>query len=317
MLKKPIGGYFELELRKGEHYHEDAIRLNTAQNCFEYVLKARRYTKVFVPYYTCEVMLVPIRKLGIDFEFYQINLQLEPVSLPRLGATEAFLYTNYYGLKQSYAEQLAKEYGSQLILDNAQAFFAEPIKGIDTFYSCRKYFGVADGAYLYTDSNLGLVLEQDVSCDRMSHLLKRIDIGPEAGYQDFCNNEKSLCNQEIKRMSNLTESLLSGIDYEDAKQKRRANYGMLEDALKDSNLIHLDLALDSVPMVYPYLTKDQSLKQRLIDNMVFVATYWPKVKEWTIERMLEREFVDNLIPIPCDQRYSQNDIRRIIQVVLK
>ena len=36
---KPIGGYFELELRGGEHYHKDAIRLNTARNCFEYVEK--------------------------------------------------------------------------------------------------------------------------------------------------------------------------------------------------------------------------------------------------------------------------------------
>ncbi len=32
-----IGGYFELELRKGEHYHKDALKLNTARNCFEYV----------------------------------------------------------------------------------------------------------------------------------------------------------------------------------------------------------------------------------------------------------------------------------------
>lgn len=40
-----IGGYFELELRKGEHYHKDALRLNTARNCFEYILLARKYKK--------------------------------------------------------------------------------------------------------------------------------------------------------------------------------------------------------------------------------------------------------------------------------
>lgn len=38
-MEKAIGGYFELELRKGEHYHKDALRLNTARNCFEYVEK--------------------------------------------------------------------------------------------------------------------------------------------------------------------------------------------------------------------------------------------------------------------------------------
>ena len=29
-LKEAIGGYFELELSKGEHYHKGALRLNTA-----------------------------------------------------------------------------------------------------------------------------------------------------------------------------------------------------------------------------------------------------------------------------------------------
>ncbi len=36
-MDKAIGGYFGLELRHGEHYHKDAIRLNTARNCFEFV----------------------------------------------------------------------------------------------------------------------------------------------------------------------------------------------------------------------------------------------------------------------------------------
>ena len=45
-----IGGYFELELRSGERYHKDALCLNTARNCFEYILLARKYKKVYIPY---------------------------------------------------------------------------------------------------------------------------------------------------------------------------------------------------------------------------------------------------------------------------
>lgn len=29
---KPIGGYFSLELPRGEEYHKNAIRLNTGRN---------------------------------------------------------------------------------------------------------------------------------------------------------------------------------------------------------------------------------------------------------------------------------------------
>lgn len=315
---KPIGGYFGLELNsKLGHYHNDALLLNTARNCFEYVLRARQYRKVYIPYYTCEVMLEPINKLGLDYEFYRINEFLEPVDSPVLKADEAFLYTNYYGLKQQCVESLASKYGKQLIVDNAQAFYSVPLTGIDTFYSARKFFGVADGAYLYTDKKLEQEFQQDVSYERMSHLLKRADIGAEAGYKDFRGNDDSLCNQEIKRMSKLTESILASIDYKAISQKRRQNYAFLNDALGDSNLIHLDMDEDTVPMVYPYLTKDPSLKQRLIENKIFVATYWPNVREWIQGEMLEKYFVDKLIPLPCDQRYAEKEMFSIASMILK
>ena len=36
---KTIGGYFELELKKNEEYHKDALSLNTGRNALEYILK--------------------------------------------------------------------------------------------------------------------------------------------------------------------------------------------------------------------------------------------------------------------------------------
>jgi len=39
-------------------------------------------------------------------------------------------------------EQLAEKIGSRLIVDNTQAFYAQPLEDIDTFYTCRKFFGV-------------------------------------------------------------------------------------------------------------------------------------------------------------------------------
>lgn len=79
MIDKAIGGYFGLELWNGEHYHKDAIKLNTARNCFEYILRTRHYRKVYIPYYTCEVMLQPLQKCGIEWEFYHIDKCFEPV----------------------------------------------------------------------------------------------------------------------------------------------------------------------------------------------------------------------------------------------
>ncbi len=65
-----------------------------------------------------------------------------------------FLCTNYFGIKDEFITSLSKQV-SNLIVDNAQSFFSNPIENIDTFYSPRKFFGVSDGAYLYCDTRIG------------------------------------------------------------------------------------------------------------------------------------------------------------------
>lgn len=312
---KPIGGYFSLELSRGESSHPHALALNIGRNCLEYILRCRGYRKVYIPYFTCGVVLEPFQKLGVGYEYYHIDQQLEIDDKITLKSDEALLYTNYFGLKQAYIEQLAKHYGKQLIVDNTQAFYAKPVEGIDTFYTCRKFFGVPDGAYLYTDAKAGFEIEQDVSYDRMSFLVKRLDLGAEAGYADFREQSERLAGQPIKQMSNLTASMMQSIDYQAIAQRRRENYEYLNKHLAATNQLQLPIADDAVPMVYPYLTDDKNLKQRLISEKIFVATYWPNVLEWCKQEDWEYELAQRTVFIPIDQRYGIEDMKRIIEVI--
>lgn len=312
---RPIGGYFSLELPFREEYHKDALRLNTGRNCLEYILRVRGYKKVYVPYYTCEVVMEPIKKLDISYEFYYVDIHLEIRDSFTLEQDEALLYTNYYGLKQRYVEYLAQKVGSRLIVDNTQAFYAKPLPGIDTFYTCRKFFGVADGAYLYCDAVLDEEIEQDYSYDRMAHLLKRVDLSAEEGFADFRRVDDGLDNQPIRKMSKLTQRMMQSIDYEAIAKKRKKNYLMLHETLGGENNLELPLELDAVPMVYPYLTPVKGLRERLIENKVFVARYWPNVLDWTLQNDLEYKLSNQMTPLPIDQRYDEVEINRIIEIL--
>lgn len=156
-MDKAIGGYFELDLNEGDEQHNGAVRLNSGQSALEYILKARKCSKVYLPYYMCDSVLQPIKRQGADYEFYHINELLEPAIELHPRDDEAVLYVNYFGLKNRKADAFCYAYRNT-ILDYTQAFYSE--KGnkcddksiqCDTFYSCRKYFGVPDGAYLYID----------------------------------------------------------------------------------------------------------------------------------------------------------------------
>ena len=309
-----IGGYFSLELPQREEYHKNAIRLNTGRNCLEYILRVRGYKKVYVPYYTCEAVMEPINKLGIPYEFYHINMHLELSYDIHLNYDEALLYTNYYGLKQRYTEELAQKYGSSLIVDNTQAFFARPLSGIDTFYTCRKFFGVPDGAYLYCDAVNADGLELSTSYDRFEHLLKRIDLSAGEGFGAYHENEDKLVHQPICIMSRLTQRLMQSIDYDDVAKRRRANYKLLHKALGEENNLKLTLDEDAIPMVYPFFSSDEGLREKLIENKIFVARYWPNVLEWTTKEDLEYLLACQMQPLPIDQRYGMDDMKKIIEI---
>jgi hypothetical protein len=250
---KAIGGYFGFELNKNIEYHHSAIALNTARNAFEYLLIVNKYNKVYIPFYTCEVLLEPLVKLKIDYEFYSINQDFEPIfDFDLMQKNEGFLYTNYFGLKDLFIRKLVKKINN-LIIDNAQSFFSIPIKNCDTFYSSRKFFGVPDGSYLYSKNKLEQELEQDFSNQRCQHLLKRIDQSAEDGYLSFLENDSLLKNQPIKKMSQLTKSILCNIDYENCKIIRKQNFENLDNNLRTSNVLKFNLSTIENPMVYPYL----------------------------------------------------------------
>ena len=310
-----IGGYFSLELLQRKEYHKNAIPLNTGRNCLEYILRVRGYKKVYVPYYTCEVILEPFKKLDIPYEFYHVDINLEIRDLFSLKAGEGLLYANYFGLKQRYVEHLTKQFGSQLIVDNTQAFYAKPVPGIDTFYTCRKFFGVPDGAHLYCDNKLEEEIEQDYSYDRMAHLLKRIDLSAEEGYKDFRRVDDGLDNQPIRRMSKLTQRMMQSIDYEAVARHRRKNFLVLHEALVGENNLELPLEEDAVPMVYPFLAPIKGLREKLIENKVFVARYWTNVLNWTSKCDIEYLLAFQMQPLPIDQRYEEADMHRIIDVI--
>ena len=317
MSERAIGGFFELELLdRGSFMHDDGVLLNSGRNALSYVLRSLPDIKhIWIPYYTCDVVWESIRFLGIAHTFYSINEKLEIQDSIALQAGDYLLYTNYFGVKDCYVQRLAERFGSRLIVDNAQAWYAEPIYGVSTIYSPRKYVGVPDGGIAYCSNGIDIEqFEQDQSFDRCSHLLKRIDLGATDGYLDFKENSRSLAMQPIRRMSKLTERLLRSIDFEVVKQRRKENFLYLCGQLGKANLFCIpDLSSFACPMVYPFLTNNMNLKQKLIDKRVYIATYWPNVYVWAANESVEMEFATQLVSLPCDQRYDRIKMDFIVQ----
>lgn len=301
---REIGGYFELECGNNIQYHKNSVLLNSARNALRYIIRIHNIKHLYVPEYTCPVVWDSISEENCKYSLYKIDSNFLPTM--QFDKEAYILYNNYFGVCAKQVMYMLENYPNT-ILDNAQAFFSKIYANIGNIYSPRKFFGLPDGGIVVTSLQKTLDLEtDDSSINLMSHLLKRIEYGAEVAYNDFQRNDKALEYNEVKYMSKLTQKLMGNIDYESIKKKRLNNYYFLYNNL--GNTINNTLLDDDIPMVYPYITNDMNLRDKLIKNKIFVATYWPNINE-------QINFKTAIIPLPIDQRYDIDDMKHIVSII--
>lgn len=311
---KEIGGYFGLEKLVSNEYYSNLIALNSARNSLLYLIKVKGIKKIYVPYYLCDSVFNVLKHNNIDFEYYNINYDFTPKFSKDLEYDEYLYIVNYFG--QLTKENILdfKDIFKNIIIDNTHAFFQEPIYGIDTIYSCRKFFGVPDGAYLYTNSNILTDLEVDKSKDRMKHLLGRYEECAYKYYKDFQKNDDVFEFEDIKQMSKLTHNILGAIDYEKVRRVREKNYIHLYNKLNKYN--KLDLIIPNGAFSYPFYSENSDeIRQKLIDKKVYISKLWPNVLDDTRD-IVALKYSNNILPIPCDQRYDEDDMDYIVNIIL-
>ena len=311
-MQKEIGGYFELEQLVSNEYYNDLIPLNTARNALVYLLKARSIKKLFIPYFLCDSVSEVCEREGCSFEYYNVSSNFQPVFNKALDTDEYVYIVNYYGQITNETIMEFKKMYSNIIVDNVQAFYQKPCEGIDTIYSCRKFFGVPDGAYLSTDCLLNEELEEDISANRMKHLLGRYELGSASDfYNDFKDNDEAFSNLALMKMSKLTHNLLGAVDYNRVKNKREENFKYLHMKLKDKN--KLSITIPEGPYAYPFYV-DNGIKIRKImaQNGIYIPTLWPNVINST--DVIANDFAKNILPLPIDQRLSDVDYEEILNI---
>lgn len=316
--EEPIGGFFELEIPSGNNfYHKNALALTNGRACMHLIIKKIRPKKVYVPYYTCNALFDPLTINNIPYDFYSINENLEPLELPYLREREYFLYVNYFGMKNKTVEYLIDTYHDHLILDNTHDFFNNT--GYNTiwfFTSARKYFGVPDGAYLYSPIDLSGRYERfaDIS---INHSVNRLIGKQELSHKQFLKYEESL-NSEIKSISKLSEKLLSNVDYEKVKNIRKENFEFFMDRLDEFNKLRVDYNADLTPFCYPFMPNFYINKNIFYENKYYIPSYWLDTIERDREGFeFEKKLSKNLLPLPIDHRYNKDDLKRLLTLLLK
>lgn len=321
-----MGGYFGLELPDYGEPFSDAMKFQSARSALRFILEKSDIEKLYLPSLICDSIVNAVRDAGIEMKFYNINKEFLPdVDSRDIDFQCTFLLVNYFGLRtealNNYVFEKAK---LNFIIDNSQALMSEPGKEFATIYSPRKFMGLPDGGHLYSSSEkinscyLDLI-QDDSSLKRIQHLLKRLSHGPRAGYQEFLLAEASLSETFPKKMSALTSRIMRSVDLGKVSTIRRNNFDILNQTFAPLNILSWSMGDADVPLCYPLLLGQSviSIREDLAEKGIFCPTYWPEAVGRCQPGSTEEQLINNMLNLPCDQRYSEAGMNHMIEAVLK
>lgn len=332
-----IGGFIPFEKFNGKMLYSDGIKLNCGRNALKYIARARKIKKMLIPYFLCDSIEKALIDEGISISFYHVGWDFKPdfthakpaaekydlahqgrclseqnidAELDEEKNADTYIYlVNFYGqLSDEYIMDFHKKH-PRLILDNVQSYFQEPLDGIDTIYSCRKYFGVSDGALLFTDASLDEEIGQDFSYQRMHYILGGFERPEGEFFREYDRKNNDIFEHEdIKKMSALTENILHGIDYEFVRKRRTENFRFLHDALGCRN--RLKLSIPDGAFMYPFYTeRAEEIRKAFLKKHIYIPEFWAETREKTDPSDIDYLLSKNILPLPVDQRYTEDALR--------
>lgn len=341
-----IGSDFFEELNTTQNILSDsasAFYLDSGRSAIRLVLRSIKASqkRAVLPAYTCETVILPFIELGYSVDYYNVNRDLivnydEFRQLIEQLKPSVVLVHAYFGFDtiqniREYLEQLSNS-GIVVIEDLTHSLFLSNRRTCSNFCvgSLRKWTGVSDGGFLAVCTgecpiespdieNTKYIKSRCAAQELKREYAKSLDISIKDKYRSlFAASEAYLDEQtEIYTMSSTTRNLILGIDYEQLKKLRRANYCYLLNAFSSIKQVSIPEALKNqtdAPLYFVMYVDGcrTALQKHMAEQNIYLPVIWPMPPQVIGKCSSSVEFIySHILAVPCDQRYEISDMERI------
>lgn len=295
------------------------------------------HDRILLPEYICASVIncFPINNM----DFYSLNddftVNTESIKGRITSSTRYIYIMHYFGVLQPLftlrqIREMADAHGCIIIEDTTHGFFSRS-SSIGDYQICsiRKWLPIPNGGILYAKDDLLNAFHQidynkSTSNDRAygmimkSLFLEGILDCNEQYRRIFSETETQLEQQNnINLISDFSRYIITCIDTDSVRLRRRANYELLQSELEKVGLqpaIALDD--DECPLVFPIrVSKRDALRQYLMARKIYCAVHWPRDGVMEDQRTFAVDCSDQLLSLPIDQRYGEEEMDYLAEVV--
>jgi hypothetical protein len=281
--------------------------------------------RVWLPAYVCESVLDGVGP-GPELRFYPVGESLTASDVEGASPGDVVILVDYFGWPSPPGLVASlRAAGAVVVEDACQALLSAGV-GIEAdawIASPRKFVGVPDGGLLWPVPE-GATAEAGpppgnwwVQALEACVARRAFDQGggDRAWFATFREAEAGVPTAP-HAMSELTRVVLShAIDARAIAAQRRSNYECLYAELADLSLMG-SLPDEVVPLGFPICVSDRDrIRSALFERNVFPPVHWPVPDAVPREFVAERRLAARVMTLPCDQRYDEDDMMRVAQMV--
>lgn len=310
------------------------VLLFNARSGIKLVVDQLKPRKIWLPSYLCPTIITAIDPEVSEIAFYSLNSQFGISStnfITLIHPDDLFLVIDYFGFSfdKKILEQVRAR-GCQIIRDCSQAlFFDHQNDDLCDYhlYSPRKFLGVTDGGILHFKTGTKFVPPTlEGPNDEVLYLLNQALIlrrefdlyGGNRIWNDYFKRGESRFTPGRSSMSELTRIMLEfAFEFDQIKEQRKQNYSVLGSKLGDLALFPV-LSPEVTPLGFPIRVQNRDVVQKGL----FAKSIYPPI-HWDISNSVPEEFFEShqltqqIMTIPCDQRYDEDDMEFVSDSLLE
>lgn len=325
----------------------DIAYLSTGRSAISFVLNhinvPDKNKTALLPSFTCHTVIEPFVNAGYKVCFYRINKDLSIDRKTFLDDIKqsnpsAILIHGYFGfntlenIKDTVLE--IREKNIVLIEDITQTMYSG-FKHIPAdYYICsfRKWAALPDGgcaistgkSFSYKPIKKDMKLEKaKLDAFHAKYLYINKDIGKKDNFLKMFNDAEEILSKQkfMYAMGNISKKIQANLDIDFLKKRRRKNFSTLCESLHNNKILEpvfAELEEYATPLYFPVYIKNNRKKFQdyLAKNDIYAPIIWPKPSQY--EEQIDSQvnwIYKHILSIPCDQRYGDGDMERIIKTV--
>ena len=310
------------------------VFLNCGRSCICVLVDLLQPSQVWVPSYLCPAGILGAIDTKVTVpRFFEVDRDLKVPSkkwISEVNPGDVVIFIDYFGFP--YDRGLAadvKKNGAWVVEDACQALLSKDVGKLSDFvvFSLIKWFGVPDGGILRFTKERAMNAAPPgappaswwLKALRASLLRREFDDGvPSREWFTLFREKEIETPIGLYAMSQLSQIIMdSSVDYPWVAKRRLDNYRTLLARLVDYAMFP-DIGPDTVPLGFPVRIRNRdAVREALFEHQIYPPVHWNIAGVVPPEFADSHELSDEIMTLPCDQRYGREDMERMADVFLK